>query len=453
MAVELDKNKLASAGENISQSGSGEDSRNSNSANEDDNENNWPSAVQSTVDRLWREIDKKTRAVVKLPKWDGDRKDIFAPIKEKLTVSDRELTEILQEIRAKLPTTEAIFIGKPQSGKSSIVRGLTGAPADIVGVGFRPHTQHTTQYAYPNTDLPLLLFTDTVGLGDIDRQTQTIALELTDSFAKTQRARIFIVTVKISDFAIDSLRSILQTLQKENPQIPCLLAITCLHELYPPNTSQHPKNPLEYPAVARAYTALTDSLKGLYSQSVCLDFTLETDGFTPVFYGLETLRDTLATLLPHAEARAIQQLLTGDNLQPIGELYRSVARRYIAAFAAIAGTIAAIPLPFAAMPVLTSVQISLVVILGKLYGQNLSLSQAGGIVSTIAGGFLAQAIARECIKFIPALGGPIAASWAVAYTWTLGEAAISYFGDLFNGKQPDLDRLQSLILTDNTFLQ
>ena len=80
------------------------------------------------------------------------------------SVNEEQIAEILDKIRAELPTTEALLIGKPQAGKSSIVRGLTGVSPDIIGQGFRPHTQYTQRYAYPAQDLPLLIFTDTVGL-------------------------------------------------------------------------------------------------------------------------------------------------------------------------------------------------------------------------------------------------------------------------------------------------
>ena len=94
------------------------------------------------------------------------------------SVNETQIAEILETVRAELPTTEALLIGKPQAGKSSIVRGLTGVSAEIVGQGFRPHTQHTQRYAYPSNDLPLLIFKDTVGLGDINQNTATIIQEL-----------------------------------------------------------------------------------------------------------------------------------------------------------------------------------------------------------------------------------------------------------------------------------
>ncbi len=174
-----------------------------------------------------------------------------------------------------------------------------------------------------------------------------------------------------------------------------------------------------------------------------IDFTLEEDEYQPIFYGLEAFRENLAELLPEAETRAIYQLLDTSAGEQIGNLYRDTARRYILAFSTIAATVAAVPLPFATMPVLTALQVSMVGLLGKLYGQTITPSQAGGIVSAIAGGFVAQAIGRELIKFIPGFGSVIAASWAAAYTVALGEGACVYFGDLMGGKKPDPQRIQT----------
>lgn len=363
---------------------------------------------------------------------------------EWFSVSEAQVAEILETVRAELPTTEALLIGKPQAGKSSIVRGLTGVSAEIVGQGFRPHTQHTQRYAYPASDLPLLIFTDTVGLGDIKQDTEVIIQELIGDLQQDSRgARVLILTVKINDFATDTLRQIAQRLRQKYPDIPCLLAVTCLHEIYPPGTENHPAYPPEYEEVKRAFAGIEEAFKGLYNRSVLIDFTLEEDGYTPVFYGLEALRDSLADLLPEAEAGAIHQLLDKETGEKIGNLYRDVGRRYILAFSIMAATLAAVPLPFATMPVLTALQGSMVGVLGTLYGQTLTPSQAGGVVSAIGGGFFAQAIGRELIKFIPGFGSVIAASWAAAYTWSLGEAACVYFGDLMGGKKPDPKKIQS----------
>ena len=389
--------------------------------------NTWNSLTGEVMKRL--PIDQLTNTVLQ---W--------------FSVSDTQVAEILEKVRQELPTTEALLIGKPQTGKSSIIRGITGVSAEIVGQGFRPHTQNTQRYTYPAEDLPLLIFTDTVGLGDAYQHTDRVIAELLADLAEnTGRAQVFIVTVKIDDFATDSLLEITRQLRQKYPKIPCLLAVTCLHQLYTPNTADHPPYPPDCENINRAYQEIKETFKDLYDNSVLIDFTLEEDDYNPVFYGLEAFRDNLADLLPKAEANTIHQLLDRETSNKLGNLYRDVARRYMLAFSVIAATLAAIPLPLATMPVLTALQVSMVGVLGKLYGQVLTPSQAGGVVSAIAGGFLAQAIGRELVKFIPGFGSVIAASWSAAYTWALGEGACVYFGDLMGGKKPDPKRIQRVM--------
>jgi len=360
------------------------------------------------------------------------------------SVDENQVTEILAAVREQMPTTEAMLIGKPQAGKSSIVRGLTGCSAEIVGQGFRPHTKHTQRYAYPSNDLPLLVFTDTVGLGDVNRDTEAIIQELTQELKNSaDRARVLILTVKINDFATDTLRQIAEQLRKSFPEIPCLLAVTSLHQLYPHGTEDHPPYPPEYETITRPFEAIKEAFTGLYDGLVLIDFTLEEDAYNPVFYGLETFASSLGDLLPEAESKAIYQLLDQGAKQKIGTLYKDVARRYILAFSIMAATVEAIPIPFAGMPVLTAQQVSMVGLLGKLYGQNLTPSQAGGLVSAIAGGFVAQAVGRQLIKLVPGFGSVIASSWAAAYTWALGEAACVYFGELMGGNKPDPAKIQA----------
>ncbi|MBE9033319.1 50S ribosome-binding GTPase [filamentous cyanobacterium LEGE 11480] len=399
--------------------------------------------------------------------------NITATVSSWFRVDEAEIAKILEQVRQELPTTEAILVGKPQTGKSSIVRGLTGVSGEIVGHGYRPHTEHTQRYNFPTDALPLLTFTDTVGLGDGIQQTSEVIQELLGQLVEAEpttssaaelpdaktaardpsSAKVIIFTVKVTDFATATLREIAAQIRTQQPNVPCILAITCLHELYPPDQANHPTYPPDLASVQRAVEQIQKDFKGLYDRSILLDFTLEEDGFDPVFYGLDALLDRLSELLPHAESQAIAQLLDArfaddrEVVDQLGQIYRDAARRYILPFSLMAGTLAAVPLPFATMPVLTAVQVTMVGLLGQLYGQKIKPSQAGGLVSAIAGGFLAQVIGRELVKFIPIFGSVVAASWATAYTWSLGEAACVYFGDLMGGRKPDSDRIHAVMKT------
>lgn len=363
-------------------------------------------------------------------------------------VDEAELQQVLEQIRLSLPTTEVILIGKAQTGKSSIIRALTGSSAEIVGQGFRPHTAHTQRYAYPTEDLSLLTFIDTVGLGEGFTDPTVVTTELQallrpQEAPETPQAQILVATLKVTDFATDAVHRLLMDLRRAHPHIPCLLAITCLHEVYPASITDHPDYPPSLAEVQRAAQAIQSQFKDVCDRTVLIDFTLEEDGYTPVLYGFDAFIENLAELLPQAEANVIRQLLVQGGLSDrIGTMYRDAGRRYILPFSVMAATVAAVPLPFTMMPVLTAVQVSMVMLLGRLYGQTISPAQAGGIASAIAGGFAAQLIGRELVKFIPGFGAAIAASWAAAYTWALGEGACVYFGDLMGGKTPDPQRIR-----------
>ncbi|WP_298614290.1 hypothetical protein [uncultured Thermosynechococcus sp.] len=54
----------------------------------------------------------------------------------------------MAKARRQLPATEVLLIGKPPSGKSSIVRAIAGAEAGIVRAGFRPLRQQPQRYGY-----------------------------------------------------------------------------------------------------------------------------------------------------------------------------------------------------------------------------------------------------------------------------------------------------------------
>src|SRR6201999_124668 len=77
-----------------------------------------------------------------------------------------DLDKTLAELRAKTPAPVFWLLGKTQSGKTSIIRHLTGAEDAAIGSGFRPCTRTSRLYQFPTADAPLLTFLDTRGVDE-----------------------------------------------------------------------------------------------------------------------------------------------------------------------------------------------------------------------------------------------------------------------------------------------
>ena len=92
--------------------------------------------------------------------WDRTRR-LFSP-----AFRENELREHLDALRQKVPVPVFWMLGKTQSGKTSLVRYLTGAERAEIGKGYQPCTRFSVQYKFPSEQAPLLTFLDTRGLDE-----------------------------------------------------------------------------------------------------------------------------------------------------------------------------------------------------------------------------------------------------------------------------------------------
>src|SRR3954449_7658182 len=79
---------------------------------------------------------------------------------------ERQVQEQLEKLRERLPVPVFWLFGKTQTGKTSIIKYLTGADEAEIGHGFRPCTRFSRQYEFPNSEAPLLTFLDTRGVDE-----------------------------------------------------------------------------------------------------------------------------------------------------------------------------------------------------------------------------------------------------------------------------------------------
>src|SRR5437868_3021083 len=79
---------------------------------------------------------------------------------------DAHFDEKLESLRKRTPVPVFWLFGKTQSGKTSIIKYLTGADNAEIGKGFQPCTRFSRLYQFPSAETPLLSFLDTRGLDE-----------------------------------------------------------------------------------------------------------------------------------------------------------------------------------------------------------------------------------------------------------------------------------------------
>src|SRR2546422_10819991 len=112
---------------------------------------------------------------------------------------DEELHERLSELRGKTALPVFWLFGKTQSGKTSIIKYLTGAEDAEIGQGFKPCTRFSRMYQFPTAEAPLLTFLDTRGVDEPGYDPQE------DLARFDHLAHVVVITVKVMDHALENL--------------------------------------------------------------------------------------------------------------------------------------------------------------------------------------------------------------------------------------------------------
>lgn len=355
----------------------------------------------------------------------------------------KQSAEDLRQARANLlqasPVPVFWLIGKTGSGKSSVVRYLTGAEQAEIGSGFRPQTQHTSQYDFPSAELPILSFLDTRGLGEAGYECADDIAELSD------RAHLVLVTVRLTDHAVESIIEPLRALRKERRDRPVVLVVTCLHEAYPRKDHQTP-DPFSFDD--KGYLIwqdlrlevdqhLTQQLKrfdDLFDVAVPVDLTQPDDGFQDPHYGGDRLKQALADQLPAAYRQTFLNL--EDVMGSLRSLHHEQATPYILSAATLAASAAAVPLPWIDMPVVAGVQTELIRRLAKLYGRDFDWDEFLPLAGAVGGRLAIRQALREPLKIIPFVGAAVNSALAFATTYGLGQACLWYYGEKLAGHSP-----------------
>jgi len=341
----------------------------------------------------------------------------------------------IAEVRVKTPAPVFWLFGKTQSGKTSIIRYLTGAEDATIGNGFRPCTKSSRIYPFPTDDAPVLTFLDTRGL---DEPSYDPAEDLA-SF--DGRAHLMLVTCRVRDFAHGGLKDALRKVRAVNPRRPVILALTCLHESYPQQQHSQPYFQAPPETLGLIEKQKTE-FAGMFDAIMPIDLTKPLEGFDDTEYGGAALKAKLVELLPAAYRETLLRL-DGVNAQ-FKEIYLKRAIPVIIGYSTLAATAGAIPIPFVDLFVLPSIQVRMVKALADLSG-----SPSGGkrfleLSASIGIGLLAQQAIRQIAKFIPYVGSAVGAGLAYSSTYALGRAFIEYDQQAHAGHAPDAETIKKI---------
>lgn len=360
-----------------------------------------------------------------------------------ISLSDEEFHRQQAEIVKNAPLPVFWLFGKTGSGKTSIVRFLTGATDAAIGNGFQPQTQHSRQFDFPSAEYPILRFLDTRGIGEARYDPQE------DIAAFSRSTHLLIVTVRVLDHALEPLIEPLRDIRKEAPHRPVLLVLTCLHEAYP--RCQHPApDPFLEPAtpevvstdLRRSLEQQRERFEGLVDRIVPIDFTRPEENFAEPIFGSDRLQAALVDLLPAACRQTILNL--EETMRPLRDLKERQAMPYIFSYSTLAATAAAMPVPWIDIPVVMALQSHLISKLAKIYRQSLNGKTIAHLASSLSGRLLTRLAVRSTFKLIPVIGSAANAALAFAYMWATGRAWCWYFGELRAGNAPSEAEVQRI---------
>jgi uncharacterized protein (DUF697 family) len=355
---------------------------------------------------------------------------------------EAEVARHLEKLRERQPVPVFWLLGKTQSGKTSIIRHLTGASDAHIGQGFRPCTRFSRRYPFPTAEAPLITFLDTRGLQEPGYDPHE------DLAAFDKEAHVVLVTVKVMDHAQEGVIEPLRVIRRASSHRPVLLALTCLHEAYP--QQQHP-SPYPFDQGPEALTAVPKDLQrsideqtrrfaGLVDRVVAIDLTPAEEGFKEPDYGGEQLRKVLVEMLPEAYRQTLIAL--DQSTKELQDLFERMAEPYILAYSGLAATAGAFPVPWLDLLILPGIQTRMVHHLADLYGQHLNAQRFMELAGSLGMGLLVRQALREVTKFIPIVGSIASGALAGASTYALGKAFCYYYSAIHKGHVPRADDLK-----------
>lgn len=387
--------------------------------------------------------------VDKLP--DAVPEDVKKLIKNQI-LKNEELKDLINGIERNRPP-RFMLVGRTGAGKSSLINAICGlytAKVSDVRIG----TKEIERFQSKEGDRTLLEILDTRGIGESisSQKGKEAEVVLKEEMIKLKPDAILFVLPIDSRAHINIDAAYIKEIKKEYKKemgidIPVFVVLNKADAMQPIQYD----NPFEYSA--RKLDNIR--LKCCEVEKIIREVGLEVEDIIPVSsmidwgYSPEELEEMkperleklkikldgrynitklIDTLEKNIDSEAAMGLMFAASLEKALE---RIADKLIGIFTAIAGVVAANPLPIADMVVLTSLEVVMVSLIAYLSGEELSIKAAEKFIGSLfgigIGGNIFRLTARQLSKMIPGGGFMISAGIASGGMYVIGKSAIQYY--------------------------